>query len=127
MANQVIALGEGQGTEMLTSTQNTTISGLQSTYKIRQKVISKKDVSIQATLDEHATNELANTQTQQQILSFKTRGDLTPTFGSYAVGDQVRVKIKHGLVNIDGYYRIVGIKVRIGDGDLEDIEITVNS
>lgn len=127
MANEVIALGEGQGTEMITSKQDTLIAGLQDTYKIRQKIISHKDVSIQDTLDEHANNELALTQTQQQIISFKTRGDLAPQFGSYEVGDYVRVKIKHGIVNVDGYYRIVGIKVRIGEGDIEDIDITLNS
>lgn len=127
MANEVIALGEGQGTEMLTSTQDTVISGLQSTYKIRQKVISHKDVSLQTTLDEHANNELDMTQTQQQILTFRTRGDMAPAYGSYVIGDSIRVKIEHGTVNIDGYYRIVGIKVRIGDGDIEDIDITLNS
>ena len=127
MANQVIVLGEGQGSEMLTATRDSSIADIQSTYKIRQKTISHKDVSIQATLEEHGDKELEKKQTQQQILTFKTKGNLAPEYGAYKIGDQVRVKIDHGIVQIDSYYRIVGIKVKIGDGDTEEIDFTLNS
>lgn len=125
MANQIIVLGEGQGTELITSTRNAP-SGIQSGYKIRQKVVSFKDVNSTATLDDHGDQELSNNQTQKQIISLKTKGNLEPGLGSYAIGDSVRVIVKYGYMNIDSLFRIYGIRVRITDEDDEDIELVFN-
>lgn len=126
MANQVIVLGQGQGTEMLTATRNAS-SGIQSTYKIRQKTRSEKSVSIQSTLNDHGDKELSENQTQKQIVSLTTKGNLDPGLGSYSLGDSVRVIVKFGYINIDSYFRVYGIKVRISDEDDEDIELVFNS
>ena len=125
MANEVIVLGEGQGTELVTVTRDAS-SGIQSAYKIRQKVISFKDVNKTSTLNDHGDQELIENQTQKQIISLKTKGNLEPTLGSYAIGDSVRVIVKYGYMNIDSYFRIYGIRVQISDEDDEDIELIFN-
>lgn len=125
MANQIIVLGEGQGTEMFTSTRDAN-AGIQSAYKIRQKVISFKDVNKTATLNDHGDLELSNNQTQKQIISLTTKGNLEPGLGSYVVGDSVRVIVRFGYMNINSLFRVYGIKVRISDEDDEDIELIFN-
>ncbi len=125
MANRVIVLGEGQGSEMKTSTRNA-ISTIQSAYKIREKLLMYKDVKEQATLDDHGDKELSVKQVQQQIIGLKTKGNLEPPFGAYTIGDSVRVRVKHGLLDIDNLFRIYGIRVRIDDEDEEDIELIFN-
>ena len=126
MANQVIMLGAGTGPEMITAIRNTQIAGVQSTYKIRQKTLSYKDVIETATLNDHGDKELTLRQVQNQIISLKTKGNVEPAFGSYVVGDSVKVKIKYGYLSIDALYRIYGIRVRISDEDDEDIELIFN-
>ncbi len=125
MANRVIVLGEGQGTEMKTSTRNAS-SSIQSAYKIREKLLMFKDVKETATLDDHGDKELSLRQTQQQIIGLTTKGNLEPYFGSYTIGDSVRVKIKYGFINLDSLFRIYGIRVNISDEDNEDIELIFN-
>ncbi len=125
MANRVIVLGEGQGTEMKTSTRNADVS-IQSAYKIREKLLMFKDVKETATLDDHGDKELSLRQTQQQIIGLTTKGNLEPSFGSYTIGDSVRVKIRYGFLDIDQLFRIYGIKVTISDEDDENIELIFN-
>lgn len=125
MANEVIAIGNGQGPATLVSTQDAN-STIQGQYKIRQKTVSFKDIITQATLDDHALAELAQTQIQSQIIGITTKGDLSPGYGSYDIGDTVRVRITTSLFAIDANYRIYGIKVNISDEDEETIDITFN-
>lgn len=125
MANEVIVLGEGQGSEMITVTRD---SGgtIQADYKIRQKTISHKDANQTSTLQSHGDKELALRQIQQQIISLKTKGNLDPQLGSYVVGDFVRVKAQFGYMNIDTFFRVYGIKIKISDQDEEDIDVIFN-
>lgn len=125
MANQVIVLGEGQGSELITVTRDSGGS-TQTDYKIRQKTVSFKDVNQTATLNDHGDKELSLRQTQQQIVSLKTKGDLDPQVGSYVVGDSVRVIARFGFMNIDSFFRIYGIKVKVSDQDEEEIELIFN-
>lgn len=122
MVNQVIALGAGEGSSMLTSVRNAS-TYLQETYKLRQGLISYKDVEKQDTLDEHGDKELAQKSAQQQIIGLKTKGNLQPVLGSYSVGDSPRVKVNYGLVNVDDFYRLYGQEVAISDEDDEDITL----
>jgi hypothetical protein len=122
MANEIIAVGAGMGDQMLVVTRDAS-SDIQANYKIRQQTLSYKDVSVSATLQDHADQALSDKQVQQTIVGLKYKGNMEPAFGSYTVGDWVRVIIKHGIVQIDQFYRIQGIKVSIGDGDEEDIEL----
>lgn len=122
MINQVIVLGAGEGSSMVTSTRDAS-AYLQETYKLRQGQIAHKDVVEQATLDDHGDKELGQKSAQQQIIGLKTKGNLQPTFGSYSVGDSPRVIVKYGFTSIDDFYRLYGIETAISDEDDEDINL----
>ncbi len=125
MANRVIVLGEGQGTEMKTVTRNADAT-VQSQYKIREKLLMHKDVKETVTLNDHGDKELSLRQVQQQIVGLTTKGNLEPALGAYTLGDSVRVKVNHGLVSIDQLFRIYGIRVTIDDQDDENIDLIFN-
>jgi hypothetical protein len=125
MANQVTVLGSGEGSSMITATRNAD-TYLQETYRLRQEVLSHKDVSNTTTLNGHGDKYLAEHAGQIQITGITTKGDMPPTFGSYEVGDSVAVKIKYGIVNTDSYFRIYGINVNITDNDEETIQLIFN-
>lgn len=125
MANQVIVLGSGEGSSMLTATRNAATK-VQETYRLRQKLLYHKDVVKEDTLTEHGDAELAEHTFQSQVSTIRTRGDLPPVFGSYAVGDSVRVKVNRGLVRVDSFQRIYGIEVKVGKEDEEGISLIFN-
>lgn len=125
MANEAIVLGAGDGTAMVTATRDS-VASVQDVYGLRQAVLSYKDVTEQATLESHGDAELAAYQFPTRIVGVRTKGNLDPAFGSYSVGDFVRVKIDRGLIQLDGYYRIYGIDVQITDNDEETITLTFN-
>lgn len=125
MSNEVIALGQGEGNAMVTATRDSN-AYLQETYKLRQGVINHKSVSDVATLNSHADKELFEKEAQQLFVGVTIKGDLSPVFGTYAVGDYVNVKIKRGLVDVFGLYRIYGIEVDITDEDEETITLIFN-
>jgi hypothetical protein len=122
MANQIIVQGEGMGEEMLISTRNS-IDRIQSTYKIRQNIIQAKDVSNLLTLQNHGDKELSLRQVQQQSLIIKVKGGADPIFGSYSIGDYIKVIIKYGDTDINDFFRILSIKVNVSDEDDEDVEL----
>jgi hypothetical protein len=124
LANQVIVLGAGEGSSMVTAMVENT--ALQAIYKKRQTILYHKEIIGVETLEEHGDKELAVHQLPPQIIGVTTKGDLAPTVGSYEVGDSVRVKIKRGLIDIDGFYRIYGIAVQVTDSDEETIQLIFN-
>jgi hypothetical protein len=126
LANQVIVLGAGEGSSMATATRNAS-DYLQETYKLRQSVISEKTITGTETLEKHGDRELAEKQTHRQIIGVTVKGNVSPGFGSYAVGDRVRVKVRRGITNIDAFYRIYGIYVSITDKDEETITVIFNA
>jgi len=122
MTNRIILLGSGEGEAMVTTTRNN--AALQAIYKIREKTLSYKDIGSTATLADHGDKELSLRGMQQQTFSLIIAGDCEPAYGSYLLGDSVKVVIQEGRVNINGFYRIYGIKVTVDDEDKEDIELT---
>lgn len=126
MANQILVLGEGMGSAMKTSLRNAS-STIQASYKIRQGKASYKDVSEQTTLDDHGDKELEQRQLQKQTITVRTKGALAAPYGSYQVGDSVKLKIKYGnVIDINQFMRIYAIKVTITDEDDEVIDFTLN-
>jgi hypothetical protein len=124
MANQVLALGEGVGVEMVTATANSD-TNLQEQYKVRQKKISLKTVSNPDTLLDHASKEISLTQAQQQIVGLRYKNVLDVS-NPFFVGDSPRVKVKYGMVEFEQNLRVYAKKVNISDNDDEDIELVFN-
>lgn len=125
MANEAIVLGQGEGSSMVTTTRDSA-ANIQETYKLRQAVLNHKDVSNTSTLETHGDRFLDDHEVQNQIVGVTIKGDMAPSFGSYQVGDFVRVKIDYGLVKVDSYFRIYGITVNVSDNDDETIQLIFN-
>jgi hypothetical protein len=125
MVNQIIAQGAGQGSAMLTA-QSDSSAYVQNSYKLRQDAPAFKDVEEPTTLQKYANQALIARQSPTLIASVTIDGSIAPAFGTYSLGDTVRVRIRRGWVVVDGYYRIYGIKVNIGEEDEEQVELIFN-
>jgi hypothetical protein len=122
LANRIVVVGKENGA----STPVVVRDGptfLQEDYGVRVDVISRSGVTDTTTLAEWGDKELEKRQQGRQILGLRTKGNQAPLLGSYDVGDRVRVRIKYGIDDIDGLYRITAINVRITDTDEEDVEL----
>lgn len=74
------------------------------------------------TLLEHANLLLLRRAQPVETMTVAVYPDTVPTFGSYIVGDQVRVKGSEGYLDVDATYRILSIKVAV-QGGLERVEL----
>lgn len=127
MANQVIANGSGFGSERLLSVADN-ISN-RPTYKLRQKIVQYPDVSIQATLDGHADEDLRTSVGLSNLPVVKIDGDVTPVLGSYGLGDEILLQAtRHQdiLEPVLGWQRIDAIKVDIDENDREVVDLRLS-
>lgn len=126
MANDVTALGAGQGISMLTS-HTQSADYLRSSYGLRQAATSYKDVSEQDTLDGHAASDLARRQQTVAVLTITVDGSLTPVLGTYGTGDVVTIQINEGTFQLNQPLRIAGLKVMPGNDGEEVVALTLNT
>lgn len=133
-ANQILAVGAGEGSSMLrvTRTDSAQIQPLSSGgpgYPLLQDVVTYKDVSVFSTLVGHATQALATRSRPVVLPEVSVRADSDPIFGSYIVGDAARFIVPPHVSprfpdGLDTYYRIVGWDVSVGDEGDESVKLT---
>lgn len=134
-ANALSALGAGEGTSMLIrdGVSQRAADELAAGYPILEKSVSYKDVTSVTTLQAHADEDLDAAVGDVTIPTVVLR-DTFPVFGTYALGDTVRIRITSpyhparpdGSPGVDRRARIVGWKVTPPDGDKpEKIELTL--
>lgn len=125
LANQIIVIGEDDGpsTPVVTRDAPAYLQDETTGYGIRQDKISRSNVTETSTLEEWGDRELAKRQQGKQIVGINVKGNLNPAPESYDVGDRARVRIKHGIDDVDALTRINTISCRITDNDEEDINI----
>jgi len=82
------------------------------------------DVSVQATLNQHAQGLLNVYGTLTPNYTLGLRPD-TYTWGSPRMGDVVPLRIQSGRLNVNTSVRVVGISYDIGDDGTEDVALTV--
>lgn len=120
VASEITAIGEG--TESSTLLSVATDAGARVAYGLLEDSISFKDVSVQTTLDAHAVEELrarVRSRIQPQLQVYPTN----PDFGTYGVGDDARVIINHGYVQINAVFRITTIVVQVSDEGSESVGV----
>jgi hypothetical protein len=121
IANEVTSLGSGQGASQLLGIDTDTTS--QGQYQLMETTTSYIDVSIQATLDDHAQADVdlmkdAHDNPQMSVL---LTSDVA--FDSFTVGDTVRVVVETGFISINKSYRIATKTVAVADTGLEAIGV----
>jgi hypothetical protein len=132
-ANSIHAIGAGEGTDMLITTATDT-SEIDQGYPLIEDTISHKDVSVTSTLVSHAQAEIRRRAAEGSTWQLLVDPDDTSVpFGSWTVGDDVRVIIpddpRHpapaaGGNGLDTQLRIVGQVIRPNDSGGPD-EVTL--
>ncbi|MGH7895505.1 MAG: hypothetical protein ACREQL_12610 [Candidatus Binatia bacterium] len=120
-ANQVDALGNGEGDSMLISTAADT-SQL-ATYPLLETVYSFKDVSVVANLADHAALALARTRRPVMTIPVLLAAQANPDamLGTYIVGDSVTVRGSDGWISLDERMRIQAINVAVDGNGRETV------
>ncbi len=134
-ARTVDALGAGDGADMRISTAADTAL-LDAGYPLTRETISHKDVTVQATLDAHATAAMRARATTPTFLSLTVDpNDIDAGLGTWIVGDDVLVQItdEHFPVQADGtagysaYHRILAYEVDVPDTGPETVRVTLGT
>lgn len=114
MANEVTAVGEGSGMEAPYATK-TSVDTYKNLFYLLQEVITAKDVSILATLEDKAQVYLDDFKYPRNIISASHFYN-SPSINDYSVGDTI--KVVSDKWDVDGYYRILGREIKY-DGYVE--------
>jgi len=120
ITNHADAVGGGDGDELpIQTAQDAT--GLAS-RPLLESVLSLADVTVPATLLEHAQRAITRGSEPIKTLEVEVFNDQVPVLGSYVIGDQVLVKGSYGYVDLDAaWYRITSIAISV---DVTGREIT---
>lgn len=127
IANEVIARGQGNGSQQLVVTVDD--AGSQTGYKLRQNVASYSDVKETATLTQHAQEDLRSFATPfivPQITLYENMDATQPTLKrDFWVGDLFTVTALDKFFSVlqGGTYRIDAIDVNVDENDVEQIGI----
>lgn len=120
-AQAFFAVGAGEGERQITSSvQDPNLLGVLPLVEASGSWI---DVSVQATLNAHANRELQLNKRASILPSFTLNPDAEPRWGTYLVGDTVRVVVDDGWVQIDGFYRIVGRSLAVDEDGVETSKV----
>lgn len=111
MADRVAAIGEGEGT--LSKIVERSDSGTLTTYPLYDRVDQFKDVKNTATLADHAQATLNSVKRGKRTASVRILDAADSPIGSYAPGDQVRLRARGGFLDLDEPWRIMGDVVHV--------------
>lgn len=130
-ANTVYAVGADSGTGAIRST-GTGTTAVTAGYPLLEDNVSYTDVTVQATLDAHATAEVTASEYPIELPQMVVRADMNPVLGEYIVGDEVRIRIQPNEdprfpMGLDRYNRIVAYSVDVPDtGEGENVTLTLD-
>lgn len=123
-AIKVHGIGKGEGPEMLTTSQvDATLLGA---YPLVEDVITLKDVSRASTLEDHAAARLTARRlpvTRPSMLNVRLGAQLQ--VGSWVVGDEVKLRMSDGWVDVDSFYKIEGWAVAIDSNGKETVDMSL--
>lgn len=120
------AIGMGEGDQMLVGTASNP-DLITRGFPRFDGSYSYKDVSVQATLNAHASQDLANNEHMFKAGTFNLQVDSDPEFGTYNIGDDGRFRITSdfhpapvaGGAGIDEILRIFGWTVNASTGEVQ--------
>lgn len=121
LRNQANVIGGGERDELLYSVAHNIQS--QTIYKLMQKSFVHSDVVLKNTLAEHAKKYVEEYKNPTQIYKLDVRDKVDTALKSYATGDEVRLRIKKGYLDIDTYRRIKKLTVSVDSNEKESIGV----
>lgn len=137
VANTIYALGAGSNEGKLSATFQDTAT-LNTGYALFEEQANYSDVTDAAYLAELAEGQVKAVAIAPTIIKLVVPAFVVPTFGSYAIGDSVRLRITDerfpatGIgtavqAGLDSIYRIVGIEVKPGEDGPERVTLTLTT
>lgn len=132
-ARSVDTIGSGDGVDMRISTATRT-DLIDAGYPLTAEVLAFKDVSVQATLDDHATEAVSSRSATPTFLTVVVDADDPESgIGQWITGDEVQVRItdhqfpvtSSGRPGLEGVYRIVAWEAQPADDGREVVAITL--
>ena len=124
LANKVTVMGSGIGDQRIEVTRENKASIRK--YGVREKTITANNVSLRATLNEHALGELWDRKDPTNLPSIEIdNGSINP--GNVQVGDKIMLKVENDsyIEDINGMYRIVRINASVGLEHQESMSLTL--
>ena len=115
--NDVKGYAVQSGPSFLTSSQIDTTS--RTSYYLRHFSPYFGTITGQTQLDEMAKDILKKYKDPIQTLAVEFAANIKP-FDGYSMGDGVKIRINRGRVNIDTFYRVVGMEVTVNDKGIEN-------
>lgn len=126
--NKVLVLGAGDGSNQLTATATATAEIYPTgSYPLLEGVATNRDVSIQTTLNEHATALLYINKVPRETMTIGVIEIPELTLGAFVPGDTVLVYIDDHFLQVDGRYRIQSISVAIDEAGQRNVSCALAS
>jgi len=113
-ANEVLVLGNGSGTAMVTST--VTDTNMRGQYKLRKAINSQKDVDDESYLEAVGQKQLNTYAYVVRQYKVTQKANTSPEYGDLSVGDWIRIRVNHGYLQIEDVVRIKTIQVDVESG-----------
>lgn len=123
-ANEAIVIGAGFGSSQVIGGYTDTVA--RGIYKLRQQRISETDVSQVETLNDKGEDLVTAYKNPLVTIDFQQIPNTLPVFGSFTLGDSIRIKVKEGIYNINNVFRVYGYSVQIGNNGEEYISYLVS-
>lgn len=127
LLNYAVARGQGFGEGQIIDVRQDTTS--QANYKLRQAILDFSEIPDVTTLQNLADEQIANLANPFRVLQVTLDGNRSPFVGSYWLGDRIKIRV-HDISlysDIDTYYRIDEIEVKIDDDDNEDVNLKLTA
>ena len=121
LVNNAYAIGSGEGDDLLYSVAHDVQS--QELYGLMQDTRLHSDVVLIDTLTEHAKNWVDEYRNMVEIYALDVKASPDPTLKSYGIGDEIRVVINKGYLNIDTYKRIKKLTVSVNSEGKETVSV----
>jgi hypothetical protein len=124
LTNHVDAIGGGDGEDLpIQTAQDPT--GL-SSRPLLETVLNLSDVTVEATLLEHAKRAITRGSEPMVQLDVLVFPDQLPVLGSYVIGDLVKVRGSYGYIDLDdSWFRITSINVSVSDDGSEESKLSL--
>jgi len=124
--NEFIARGSGTG---LNDVDLADVPSKQK-YGLQQALANFSDVDNQNQLQDLTQTELNLFKVPVILHDVQMDGSIDPQFGTYNLGDQIRISVSNLLklyTGVNGFFKIDKIDVKIGSADDETIEVSTNA
>lgn len=114
--NDIKGLTVAEGPEVLDKTETDSTSRTNFYLREISKIFPR--TTSQSELDEATKDELKEVKDPRREFYLSFTSEMIP-FDGYELGDNVRVRINRGRINVDDYFRVVGMEVTITDSGVE--------